>query len=142
LGSTPSNGSSSSSASPASGGAELYTYSNVEVGDGVNLDYNSAGGHPILFWDWYSLGYLMAGDGVELAVLPPPTPGKTTTAYQACESIGSSSYVTRVELNSLAVGATICAFTPNQQIIWIWFLPPDQANSLLIDGTAWEGRKS
>jgi hypothetical protein len=94
-----------------------------------------------LFWNFNSLGRLTAGDGVELAVLSAPAPGKNAS-YQACKKISSRSYVTQINLDSLGVGATICAFTPNQQVIWLWFLPPDQANGLLVDGIAWTGPTS
>jgi hypothetical protein len=130
---------SSGGGSAAEPGAFLYSETNVTVPDEGNLTYKSAVGNQLLFTSWNSLGYITAGANVNLAVLnSAPT---ANAAYQACEK--DVSYKQRIMLNSLPVGSTLCAFTPNDQVIWIRFSPANSSsNSLQLSLISWQGPKS
>lgn len=129
------------SAAPTTGpGAFLYSEVNVNVPDEGNLNYKSSPGNQVLFTNWGTLGYIAAGSNVKLAVLSSAVPA-ANAAYQACEK--DTSYKQQIMLNSFPVGSTLCAFTPNNQVIWIRFLSANSSsNALRVELTSWKGPSS
>ncbi len=142
--SPPSNPTYSPAGEPKTGpGTKLYS-GEVNVLNGDGLTYETAAGNQILFTYYGSLGYLSAGANVNLAVLGTlaPTP---SAAYQACEQTGN--YTDQVTLNQLPVGSTLCAFTPNNQVVWIRILGTETGQSafdmaLHVEAISWQGPNS
>jgi hypothetical protein len=111
----------------------------VDLPDGNSLEYDTASGpQPLL--DYFSiLNEINAGAGVNLVALDPPAP-TADTAYATCRRHGD--YTSEISLNKLAPGSSVCAFTPNKQVVWIRFLHPDansQSAALRLNVTTWQG---
>jgi hypothetical protein len=151
LGDTPSHaadaGKSSTSAQQSSAsahatgigtGIQLLSSQTLYLQSGSYLNCNSASGMQPAVSYFDLLGELTAGEGVNLAVLDPPAP-TSGTAYAARRNDGA--FTTQIMLNTLKPGSTVCVFTPNQQILWVAFLPVDpnsQSDALHISVFDWQ----
>ena len=118
----------------------------VDIPNGGSLSYQTGAGNEIVFNYYGSLGYLGAGQGVNLAVLNAPAPS-ANSAYQACESESTSNYTQEIQINTLAPGDTLCGFMPNNQVSWVQFLGTQTGQSafdstLRVSAIIWQGRSS
>jgi hypothetical protein len=120
-------------------GAEIGSDPNFSLPDEDSLNYTSAAGNQTLLTFFAELGELTAGPNVNLAVLDPPAPA-AHAAYNACENDGN--FTMEITLDTLAPGSTLCAVTPNSQVVWIRFLPTDsnsQSSALHLATITWQG---
>jgi hypothetical protein len=124
-------------------GTELYS-GNVNIINGADLSYRGATGNDILFFYYGSLGYLTAGSDVSLAILPPPT-AALNASYKACED--NHNRIGQIQVDSLQMGSAMCAYTSNNQVVWIRFLGVTNSldafiETLDIKAVIWQGRRS
>jgi len=99
-------------------GAEVNS-GTFNIPDTQDLSYPNGAGSEVIFYYEGTLGYLDAGQDVNLAVLRAPVTAPSL-AYQACKHLGN--YTQQVKIDTLAAGDSLCAFTPNNQVSWIRFL--------------------
>ncbi len=138
----PGAGQSSAPVPTAKPGTQLGPSQSLYVQDFNFLNYSSATGTQPAFEYFAVLRELYASGNVNLAVLDPPAP-TASAAYAACQNDGS--YTKDIKLDSLAPGSGLCVFTPNQQILWITFLPVDQnsqSTALHVSVLTWQGPTS
>ncbi len=136
--SSPNSGQPSASPSSLATPAQLGPSQTLFIQDEGNLNYSTASGMQPAFEYFASFNELLASGGANLAVLDPPAPA-AGAAYAACRN--DSAYTDMIELNSLKPGSTVCVFTPNQQILWVSFLPVDpnsQSSALHISVLDWQ----
>ena len=119
--------------------AKEIMHAEIDLTSENSLTYRSASGPQNLFTYYDLLTELSADAGVSLAVLDPPAPTTPDAGYARCQ--GPTTNTDTVSLTSLKPDSTLCAFTPNNQVFWISFLPQDpnsQSSALRLMVTAWQ----
>jgi hypothetical protein len=113
----------------------------VDIPDGGSLSYSNGAVNEVIFVYTANIGWLTAGQDVNLEVLKGPAPA-TNSAYHACEGLSLNKYTQTVHLDTLALGDTLCAFAANNQVTWVRFLgtPTGQgASNLNVSEITWRG---
>jgi len=122
---------------PAANAPTLLGSYSVTLPDQGTLTYSTATG-PQTALTYFASGSLVVGDGVSLLALDPPAP-TPSTAYQSCTAGGDGTI--EIELDDLEPGTTLCAITPDKQVLWITLHPIDpnsQSDALPVTVLDWQ----
>ena len=130
---------SSSTQSPMPPGKQILPPTEYDLAGFRSLTYDSASGPQTLLTYYDVTNELLAGASVSLAVLDPPAPTTPYAGYARCQ--GPTTNTDTILPGNLKPDSTLCAFTPNNQVFWIKFLPPDpnsQSSALRLTVAAWQ----